>query len=155
MFTDQDLAMAKALKEVMPETFHGLCTFHLMQNGIKHLRNIMKNGSNFLRDFKACMFQYEDESDFQIAWDKLLRDYNLKENKWLTNLYKIKEKLAKCYMKHAFTVGIRSTQEYDLFVVACIKHQNEVDFVSEYTVGMMYNDRVQSVVEYCRQHNFM
>ena len=34
MFTDQDQAMARALREVMPETYHGLCTWHLRQNGI-------------------------------------------------------------------------------------------------------------------------
>ena len=51
VFTDQDRAMAKALHEVMPDTFHGLCTWHLMQNGIKHLGNLMKEGSCFLTDF--------------------------------------------------------------------------------------------------------
>ncbi|KAF7841298.1 protein FAR1-RELATED SEQUENCE 5-like [Senna tora] len=53
IFTDQDQAMAKALREVMPEVYHGLCTWHLMQNGIKHLGNLMKGGSHFLRDFKS------------------------------------------------------------------------------------------------------
>ena len=47
IFTDQDQAMAKALVEVMPETHHGLCTWQLMQNGIKHLSNLMKEGSHF------------------------------------------------------------------------------------------------------------
>ncbi|CAJ2644510.1 protein FAR1-RELATED SEQUENCE 5-like [Trifolium pratense] len=55
VFTDQDHAMAKALREVMPETYHGLCTWHLMQNVLKHLGHLMKNGSNLLRDIKFCM----------------------------------------------------------------------------------------------------
>ncbi|KAF7824322.1 protein FAR1-RELATED SEQUENCE 5-like [Senna tora] len=55
IFTDQDPAMAKALHKVMPDVCHGLCTWHLMQNGIKHLGNLMKNGSHFLRDFKTCI----------------------------------------------------------------------------------------------------
>ena len=46
IFTYQDHAMAKALNEVMPNTWHGLCTWHIMQNGIKHLRNLMKDGSS-------------------------------------------------------------------------------------------------------------
>ncbi|KAF5960661.1 hypothetical protein HYC85_001870 [Camellia sinensis] len=36
-FTDQDQAMAKAISQIMPEVFYGLCTFHLMQNALKHL----------------------------------------------------------------------------------------------------------------------
>ncbi|KAF7824042.1 protein FAR1-RELATED SEQUENCE 5-like [Senna tora] len=42
IFTYQDQAMAKALREVMPEDYHGLCTWYLMQNDIKHLGNLMK-----------------------------------------------------------------------------------------------------------------
>ncbi|KAF7824349.1 protein FAR1-RELATED SEQUENCE 5-like [Senna tora] len=63
IFTNQDQAMAKALRKVMPEVYHGLCTWHLMQNGIKHLGNLMKGGSHFLRDFKSCMYQYEEVLD--------------------------------------------------------------------------------------------
>ncbi|KAL1341499.1 hypothetical protein AAHE18_09G091000 [Arachis hypogaea] len=110
IFTDQAAAMANGLAKVMPETYHALCSWHLMQNGIKHLGNLMKNGSYFLQDFKACMYEYVDETNFKEAWDKLLDDYDLKENKWLMNLYKLKEKWARCYMNNAFTIGMRSTQ---------------------------------------------
>lgn len=64
--------MAKALAEVMPKTYHGLCVWHIMQNGIRHLGNMIKNGSCILKDFKACMFNYEDESKFHEAWASLL-----------------------------------------------------------------------------------
>ena len=36
-FTDQDAAMGKAVAEVFAEAWHGLCTFHIMQNAVKHL----------------------------------------------------------------------------------------------------------------------
>lgn len=68
MFTDHDQAMARALREVMPETYHGLCTWHLRQNDIRHLGNLMKDGSCFLRDFSACLYNYKEESDFEVAW---------------------------------------------------------------------------------------
>ncbi|XP_062158768.1 protein FAR1-RELATED SEQUENCE 5-like [Alnus glutinosa] len=110
IFTDQDAAMAKALVEVMPETWHGLCTWHIMQNGIKHLGNFMKDGSHFLRDFKACMFEYEDVAEFQNAWDEIIQKYNVESVSWLVGIYKLKTKWARCHMKNAFTLGVRSTQ---------------------------------------------
>ncbi|KAG6405444.1 hypothetical protein SASPL_133033 [Salvia splendens] len=94
IFTDQDQAMRKALHEVMPETCHGLCTWHLMQNGIKHLGNLMKEGSWFLTDFKRCMYGFEDETDFEEAWSNLLTHFNLQENTWLKHMYSVKEKWA-------------------------------------------------------------
>ncbi|XP_027169253.1 protein FAR1-RELATED SEQUENCE 5-like [Coffea eugenioides] len=42
ILTDQDHAMAAALSVVMPETFHGLCTFHIRRNFMKHLGNHYK-----------------------------------------------------------------------------------------------------------------
>ena len=115
LFTDQDPALAKALHEVMPKTYHGLCSWHLMQNGIKHLGARMKNGSNLLRDLKFCMYKYVEKYDFEIAWDKLVDDYDLKKSGWISSLYKIKEKWVKCYMKNVVTIGMRSTQLSESF----------------------------------------
>jgi len=42
IFTNQDLAMEKALAKVMPETYHGLCVWHVMQNSIRHLGNMIR-----------------------------------------------------------------------------------------------------------------
>ncbi|KAF7824447.1 protein FAR1-RELATED SEQUENCE 5-like [Senna tora] len=110
IFTDQDQAIAKALHEVMPKAKHGLCIWHLMQNGIKHLGNLMKHESQFLKDFKTCIYEYEDETQFEAAWRRLLIDYNVQENTWLTLIYTLKEKWSACYMNIVFTLGIQSTQ---------------------------------------------
>ncbi|XP_073138394.1 protein FAR1-RELATED SEQUENCE 3-like [Henckelia pumila] len=92
IFTDQDQAMKKPLQEVMPEIFHGLCTWNLMQNGIKHLGNLMKDGSHFLTNFKRCMYGIDDETQFEEAWSVLLAQYNVHENTWFQSTYNIKEK---------------------------------------------------------------
>ncbi|XP_043721189.1 protein FAR1-RELATED SEQUENCE 5-like [Telopea speciosissima] len=110
IFTDQDAAMARAIGEVLPETWHGLSTWHIMQNGIKHLGNLMKHGSSFLKDLNKCIFKYENEEEFENAWKILLDDYQLENNSWLARIYSIKHKWARCYMKYTFTLGVRSTQ---------------------------------------------
>ncbi|XP_073219773.1 protein FAR1-RELATED SEQUENCE 5-like [Cicer arietinum] len=102
--------MARALAEVMPKTHHGLCTWHLLQNGIKHLGNLMKGGNYLLRDFKKCMYDIDVEADFETAWTNLINQYDVHENNWIKSVYAIKKKWAACYMKEAFTLGMRSTQ---------------------------------------------
>jgi len=37
IFTDQDSAMGKAVSNVFTSTWHGLCTWHISQNALKHL----------------------------------------------------------------------------------------------------------------------
>ncbi|KAL9659032.1 hypothetical protein QQ045_018597 [Rhodiola kirilowii] len=110
IFTDQDAAMAKAIRNVIQDTYHGLCTFHIMLNGIRHLGNLTKDGSSFLAHFQECMYAYSDEEEFESAWETLLAKYSVQDNKWLTSIYKLKEKWASCYMKDVYSLGMRSTQ---------------------------------------------
>lgn len=110
IFTDQSQAMSRAIEEVMPETHHGLCTWHLLQNGIKHLGNGMKKGGSLLRGFSKCMYDIDIEADFEKAWVDLVNEYNLHNNNWIKSVYAIKKKWAACYMKEALTLGMRSTQ---------------------------------------------
>uniref|UniRef100_A0A7N0UF56 SWIM-type domain-containing protein n=1 Tax=Kalanchoe fedtschenkoi TaxID=63787 RepID=A0A7N0UF56_KALFE len=110
IFTDQDPAMAKAICSVMQGTYHGLCTFHIMLNGIRHLGNLMKGGSSFLTHFQECMYNYSSEEAFENAWLSMVSKYYVQGNKWLLSIYKIKEKWASCYMKNVHSLGMRSTQ---------------------------------------------
>ena len=110
IFTDQDQVMARALREVMPKAKHGLCTWHIMRNGIKYLGNLMKDGSHFLCDFKKCMYDCEEEIEFEASWRTLLLDYNVEANTWLNSIYQIKEKWEACYMNYTLMLGMWSTQ---------------------------------------------
>ncbi|KAL3524916.1 hypothetical protein ACH5RR_013288 [Cinchona calisaya] len=65
IFTDQAPVMAATLVEVMLNTSHGLCNWNIMENVIRHLGNLMKNESCFLSDFKACMYNFEGETEFE------------------------------------------------------------------------------------------
>jgi zinc finger SWIM domain-containing protein 3 len=125
----------------MPGAYHGLCTWHLMQNGIKHLGNLMKGESYFLTDFKKCMYGYEDEEQFEDGWTSLLKKYGVQKNDWLQRMYNIKEKWASCYMKKTLTLGMRSTQLSES-VNADIKN-----FMSKDLDLIKFFERFEDVVE--------
>lgn len=110
LFTDQDAAMANAISIVMPGVTHGLCSFHLQQNALKHLGHLYKNDSDFGKDFSACMFEYIDEEDLFEGWDTLVKKYDLSENMWIKKTWGLREKWAHAYLKLSFTAGMRSTQ---------------------------------------------
>jgi zinc finger SWIM domain-containing protein 3 len=95
----------KAVKKVFLEAWHSLCTFHIMQNAVKHLAEAddkesctppkrkaedSKEEPSILTCFSACMYEYEDEVTFQEAFNVM----RIKANKqsWLDNIYKLKEK---------------------------------------------------------------
>ncbi|KAG5548517.1 hypothetical protein RHGRI_014013 [Rhododendron griersonianum] len=71
IFTDQDAAMAKAISIVMPDVTHGLCTFHLNQNALKHLGHLFRDDSDFGKELNTCIFGYEDEQKLEQGLDRM------------------------------------------------------------------------------------
>jgi zinc finger SWIM domain-containing protein 3 len=142
IFTDQDIAMGKAVREVFVEAWHGLCTFHIMQNAVKHLSNGKnddddkeKEEPHILSEFSACMYNIEDKGAFAEAFDIIRSKVDKKKASWLDNIYKFKEQWAECYMRDIFTLGMRSTQlsesfnsdlkthlKLDLDIISFLKH---------------------------------
>lgn len=108
IFTDQDIAMGKAVSEVFTGAWHGLCTWHISQNAVKHLSPQQTEGSSILADFSACMYEYEEKEEFEEVFDAMRQ--KVRKVTWLDSIYNLKEKWAECYMSDVFTIGMRSTQ---------------------------------------------
>ncbi|XP_056692025.1 protein FAR1-RELATED SEQUENCE 5-like [Spinacia oleracea] len=119
IFTDQDIVMGKAIAEVMPKVWHGLCTWHITENATKHL---LRYGSVVLQEFKACMYEIKEEVEFEKKFE-VLRGKVIKQS-WLDSIYAVKEKWAECYMTNVFSLGMRSTQLSESFnrdLKGCLK----------------------------------
>ncbi|KAJ3708495.1 hypothetical protein LUZ61_012200 [Rhynchospora tenuis] len=111
MFTDQESAIVSAIKHVMPDTKHALCVWHIQQNCQKRFMYYKKKKIDISGDFSKCMHKYEDEDDFVKAMQELEGKVEGDEDKkWIQTMYGCREKWAYCFMKHAHTLGIRSTQ---------------------------------------------
>jgi zinc finger SWIM domain-containing protein 3 len=66
----------------------------------------------FLLAFKRWVYEDKYEFYFNKKWDELLCEYNLKNNKWMLNLYDLRKKWAT--MEHdSFTTDMNSTQRSD------------------------------------------
>ena len=120
IFTDQDTAMGNTVKKVFIEAWHGLCTYHIMQNAVKHLCNSKEEEekdeeSHILSDFSACMYDIEDKVAFEEAFHIMRSKVENKKATWLDSIYKFKEKWAECYMRDVFSLGMRSTQLSESF----------------------------------------
>jgi len=66
--TDQDKAMSTAIKEALPGTIHRICVWHMFQNALKHIRHVICGSRSFLNDFSNCVYDYDEEEDFLVAW---------------------------------------------------------------------------------------
>lgn len=110
IFTDQSMAISKAISIVFPEAHHRLCIWHIYQNGLKHLSSVFKKYESFSARFKECIYEPETVEEFDEMWNALLVDYGLENNKWLKGLYELREKWAQVYAHAYFCAGITTTQ---------------------------------------------
>ncbi|XP_058217233.1 protein FAR1-RELATED SEQUENCE 5-like [Rhododendron vialii] len=138
IFTDQDAAMAKAISNVMPDVSHGLCTFHLNQNALKHLGYLLHADSNFGKELNACIFGYEEINELEKAWHTLIKKYNLQDNSWMAKTWEIREKWAHVYMKWSYIAGMWSTQlseSLNAKLKRCLKSDlNIVQFLTQFDI---------------------
>ena len=62
IFINKDVAMAKVILHCMPSTYHRLCTWHMLQNALKHVNGV------FMGDVKSFLSRFfneiEEENDF-------------------------------------------------------------------------------------------
>ncbi|KAF7844218.1 protein FAR1-RELATED SEQUENCE 5-like [Senna tora] len=110
IFTDQDAAMAKAISVVLLESYHRLCTWHLFQNALKNVNHAFKKSDSFASDLRRCIYDYEYEDNFLNAWKSILDKHDLRQNMWMQDLFRKKEKWASVYGRYTFSAGATSTQ---------------------------------------------
>ena len=87
----------------------------MWQNAEKHLGHLLKNESQFNDNFLACIYEYDGEDEFLTSQNEMLDKYDVRENKWLIDLFKLKEKWAQAYVKRSFTAEMKTTQLSESF----------------------------------------
>ncbi|XP_034707036.1 protein FAR1-RELATED SEQUENCE 5-like [Vitis riparia] len=102
---DGDKAMRKAIKKVLPDTCHRLCSWHLQRNAFTNVH--IKDFSSI---FARCMFMRGNEEEFEKIWHGMVANLGLNENRWVTEIYGKRKRWAEAYLRGNFFGGMRTTQ---------------------------------------------
>ncbi|RLN35449.1 hypothetical protein C2845_PM03G22420 [Panicum miliaceum] len=110
ILTDQCKAMTKAIREVMPNTKHLWCKWHIFKDAPEELGPVYRRNGPFRREFHYVINQMLTEDEFERAWDDLITRYNLRNNAWMERMYN-KKMWAKPWCKDIFCARMASTQQ--------------------------------------------
>ncbi|CAN0839663.1 Protein FAR-RED IMPAIRED RESPONSE 1 [Linum grandiflorum] len=112
IFTDQDRAMAPALKSEMPDTYHALCTFHILQNAKRNLSALFTK--EFVKRLLYLFYNVDSEADFDHAWNLLIKECfpsgGRTGHKWLQYIHPYRQQWSSAWVKNHYTAGMVSTQ---------------------------------------------
>ncbi|XP_057770763.1 protein FAR1-RELATED SEQUENCE 5-like [Salvia miltiorrhiza] len=109
ILTDQCESIGIVVREVMPNTVHRYCLWHIAtktSNKFKGVADMKKCVS----DFYSVVYDSLSIADFEGGWNQFLTEHDLGNNKWLKDLFSQREYWVPIYLNHMFWVGMVSTQ---------------------------------------------
>ncbi|XP_020250033.1 protein FAR1-RELATED SEQUENCE 5-like [Asparagus officinalis] len=109
ILTDQSPVMSSALALAWPGTAQRMCVWHVYQNATKHLNHVFQGSKTFAKDFSRCIYDYEEEEDFLLAWRALIEKYDLRNNEWLSKIFDERDKWALPYGRQTFCADMKTT----------------------------------------------
>lgn len=111
ILTDNCDSLSKAISMALPETYHQLCPWHIIQNAPKIVPHLYGHESNFRKEFFNWIYESRSEEDLQKGWESLLTKYNLQGNSWLEDLCAAREKWSVVYCRNSFC-GTMTTRQW-------------------------------------------
>lgn len=110
MLTDQANARWIAMKEVLPNTNHRWCKWHVLRKGQEVLGHVYKKYLTFSDDFHKLVNHMLTSDEFEAAWKAISHKYGLEENPFMIRAYECCQKCAKPYFKGIFCARMTGTQ---------------------------------------------
>ncbi|XP_021757437.1 protein FAR-RED IMPAIRED RESPONSE 1-like [Chenopodium quinoa] len=112
ILTDQAAAMRRPLAEVMPNTVHRWCIWHIMSKIHEKLGKCARY-QEFVNPLKELVYESFDPEEFQTRWAEFIAEYKLEDNEWLQSLHKDSHMWVPAYMKEFFWAGMKTTQRVE------------------------------------------
>ncbi|RYQ83827.1 hypothetical protein Ahy_B10g102685 isoform A [Arachis hypogaea] len=101
---DGDIAMIKAVKEVLPEAIHRLCAWHVERNVTSNMKD-----ENLKVLFKRWLYSEMEIAEFEADWEDVLEEFGLKDSLWANQMHEKRKMWANAYLSDKFCAGFLTT----------------------------------------------
>ncbi|XP_047048722.1 protein FAR-RED IMPAIRED RESPONSE 1-like [Lolium rigidum] len=109
IITDEDKSMKAAIEEVLPNTVHRLCMWHILNKVPEKVGRELNKNEDFQREFSICVWASETPDEFEEKWSSVISDFGLQDNEWLAAKYEIRQSWIPAYFRGVFLSGLLRT----------------------------------------------
>ncbi|KAL6178545.1 hypothetical protein ACLB2K_050063 [Fragaria x ananassa] len=101
IITDQDPAMKIVITQVLPNTFHRYCSWHILNKFSEKIGAAKCN--DHYDDFRSCVWNLGMLEEFDNKWKEVVERSGLSDNGWLQAIYDIRASWMPAYCNHIFS----------------------------------------------------
>ncbi|GAV74313.1 FAR1 domain-containing protein/SWIM domain-containing protein/MULE domain-containing protein [Cephalotus follicularis] len=111
--TDHDRMISLAVNQVLPETRHRFCKWHIFKECQEKLSNELSEHPSFEAELHRCVNSTESIEEFESCWFSVIDRYDLREHDWLQAIYADRRQWVPVYLRDNFFAEISITQRSD------------------------------------------
>ncbi|KAL5713706.1 Protein FAR1-RELATED SEQUENCE 5 [Ranunculus cassubicifolius] len=111
--TDYDRVIRSAIAQVLPQTRHRFCKWHIFKEAQEKLSHVYHAHPNFEGEFHKCVNLAESIEEFESLWPSLIHSYDLHQHEWLSTIYSVRRQWVPVYLRDTFFAEMSLTQRTD------------------------------------------
>ncbi|XP_022897649.1 protein FAR1-RELATED SEQUENCE 5-like [Olea europaea var. sylvestris] len=151
IITDQDPALTRAIVEVLPNTFHRYCIWHIQNKFSEKLNAIIYRDNYDL--MKNIILNFETTEELETNWSNMLHSTKLIGNDWLHQIYELRARWVPTFVKHIFATGMSSNQRAESshsFLKRYISKKNSLmDFIIRFNRALRHQRHQELMANHC------
>ncbi|XP_031111996.1 protein FAR-RED ELONGATED HYPOCOTYL 3-like [Ipomoea triloba] len=140
--TDQELAMRKAMPQVMEHTQHRFCMWHIMTKVVEKVGPVLTKDHEFLRSLNAVVWDERITSEqFELRWHAVMERFGLLNHVWFNQLFELRSMWIPAFFWDVCMGGLlrttsRSEAINSVFGSCTNQHSSLVEFLCHYDGAM-------------------
>ncbi|XP_024310280.1 protein FAR1-RELATED SEQUENCE 5-like [Brachypodium distachyon] len=107
--TDEDQSMKIAIEDVMHNTVHRLCMWHIMRKLPEKVGPPLREDEHFYSTINSCVWGSENPTEFEAKWSSMISEFGLEDNTWFSRRYELHESWIPAYFRGVFLGEILRT----------------------------------------------
>ncbi|XP_019180274.1 PREDICTED: protein FAR1-RELATED SEQUENCE 5-like [Ipomoea nil] len=153
--TDQDPALKVVIPQTMPTTRHRFCMWHIMTKVGEKVGVTLWHNEDFKKDLNSTV--WDDTltiEEFESKWKTVMKQYNLEEHRWFTQLYEARASWIPAYFHNIPMEGLlrttsRSESTNSYFGKFINPHCSLVEFMAQYNsaIGEQRHNQLKVIAE--------
>ncbi|XP_074585556.1 protein FAR1-RELATED SEQUENCE 5-like [Curcuma longa] len=150
IITDQDPAMTKAIAQVLPQTLHRYCLWHIMSKFPEKLGPLTFHDN--YQNINNVIKKSTTPDEFENSWHEVIKSANLEKNDWLSLMYELRQKWVPAYFNHVFCAGMSSSQRSEssnAFFKRYISNKNSLmDFITRFNRALRHQRHNELIADH-------